>query len=486
MLNKRDFFKSVGFGALTGAMATGARAEGAIAELLSDDNIFGKFIDSKDNAEAGFIFGLPIVMNYAVMHQFAIDRASNQFKAPFNQIANAHEVFTYKDTAVITPNSDTPYSIATMDLRAEPLVISTPAVERERYYSIQLVDASTYNYGYIGSRATGNDAGDYLIAGPDWKGELPKGIKKIFRAGSQFSMAIFRTQLFSPDDMANVIKVQEGYKVQPLSAFLKTLAPPPPPPIDFPNIDKELAKKNFFEYLDFMLQFIPPAANEADIRAKLAEIGVGAGKKFNFKDLPLDQKIEIGLGMKAGDHKVTEAVAHAGTEVNHWRVSSTGGDSAYYGGDWLKRAAIARAGIYANNSEEATYPMSRWDAEGEALDGSKHNYELTFAADSLPPVNAFWSVTMYDGKTQLLIKNPIDRYLINSPMLPNLKRNADGSLTLYIQNKSPGADKESNWLPAPDGPIYLVMRLYWPKEKQPSILPPGKGEWKPPAVKKTS
>jgi hypothetical protein len=128
------------------------------------------------------------------------------------------------------------------------------------------------------------------------------------------------------------------------------------------------------------------------------------------------------------------------------------------------------------------YPMTKTLGDGEVLDGSKHNYTLTFAAGEFPPVNAFWSVTMYDGKTQLLIENPINRYLVNSPMLPGMKKNADGSLTLYIEKDNPGADKESNWLPAPDGPIYLVMRLYWPKETPPSILPPGEGTWKPPGI----
>jgi hypothetical protein len=148
----------------------------------------------------------------------------------------------------------------------------------------------------------------------------------------------------------------------------------------------------------------------------------------------------------------------------------------------LSRAAAAKAGIYGNDAVEAMYPLTTALADGEPLDGSKHNYTLTFAKADAPPVNAFWSVTMYDGKSQLLIKNPINRYLINSPMLTGMKTNPDGSLTLYIQNKSPGKAKESNWLPAPDGPIYLVMRLYWPKETPPSILPAGEGTWKPPAL----
>jgi hypothetical protein len=190
--------------------------------------------------------------------------------------------------------------------------------------------------------------------------------------------------------------------------------------------------------------------------------------------------------MKDGAEKVDKAVAGIGKDINGWRVGSALGDRAFYHGNWLLRAAGAQAGIYGNSAIEAVYPITRNDADGQPLDGSKHDHTLTFAAGQFPPVNAFWSVTMYDGKTQLLIKNPIDRYLINSPMLPKLKKNQDGSLTLYIQKDSPGADKESNWLPAPNDLIYLVMRLYWPKTEPPSILPPGEGTWKPPGIVKVN
>jgi hypothetical protein len=444
------------------------------------------FFAAKEIAEAGFIYGLPIVMNYAVMYEYAVDRNSGQFKAPFNQIKNKPNVFTYKDTAIPTPNSDTPYSFVWMDLRAEPIVLSVPAVDPKRYYSVMLCDGNTYNYGYIGTRATGSEAGDYMVVGPDWKGETPPGIEKVFRSGTQLSLAGYRTQLFSPDDLDNVKKVQAGYKVQTLSAYLKQPAPPAAPALDFPKIDKELVKTNFFKYLDFALQLAPAEPNEKEIRAKLARIGVGPGKSFNFKDLSLKDKLEIGLGMKEGERKVDVAVANAGKRINFWQVSSLPGDSAHYNGDWLKRAAAAKAGIYGNDAVEAMYPLTRKDSDGQTLDGSKHNYTLTFPPGRQPPVNSFWSLTMYDGKTQLLIKNPINRYLINSPMIPAMKTNADGSLTLYIQNKSPGADKEGNWLPAPNGPIYLVMRLYWPKETPPSILPAGEGTWQPPGLKRAS
>jgi hypothetical protein len=480
MLTKRDLLRS----AVAAAIPVGVAKSGAVRAQTGTTR--PGFFGAKDIAEAGFIYGLPIVMNYAVMYEYAVDRSSGQFKAPFNQIKNEPNVFTYKDTAVITPNSDTPYSFAWMDLRAEPVVLSVPAVDPKRYYSVMLCDGNTYNYGYIGTRATGSEAGDYMVVGPDWKGATPPGIKKVFRSGTQFSVAGYRTQLFSPDDQDNVKKVQAGYKVQTLSAYLNQPPLPPAPAIDFPKIDEELVKRNFFEYLDFALQFAPAEANETEVRSQLARIGVGPGKTFNFKDLPAEQKLEIGLGMKEGETKIDKYLAEGQKQVNGWKIASLFGDQQFFGGDWLKRAAAARGGIYGNDAAEATYPFTRTDADGQPLDGSKHAYSLTFLPGQQPPVNAFWSVTMYDGKTQLLIENPLNRYLINSPMIPAMKTNADGSLTLYIQNRSPGADKEANWLPAPDGPIYLVMRLYWPKTTPPSILPAGEGTWRPPGVKRAA
>src|SRR4051794_28557498 len=196
MLTKRDLLRSAA------AIAAGV----AIAKpghLMAQS--YPDIIEAKDIAEAGFVYGLPIVMNYAVMYEYSVDRNSGQFKAPFNQIKNEANVFTYKDTAIVTPNSDTPYSFLWLDLRAEPIVLSVPAVEKGRYYAVQLEDGNTFNYGYIGSRATGNDAGDYMVVGPDWKGETPAGIKKVFRSTTQFSVAGYRTQLFGPDDLPNVV-----------------------------------------------------------------------------------------------------------------------------------------------------------------------------------------------------------------------------------------------------------------------------------------
>ncbi len=197
MLTKRDLLRSTA--AIAALAATTAKYTPAIAQNKAD---WPRLLEAKDIAEEGFIYGLPLVMNYAVMQEFAVDRNSGQFKAPFNEIKNLHHVATPADTAVITPNSDTPYSMLWLDLRAEPMVISVPAIEKDRYYAVQLIDGNTYNFGYIGTRATGTEAGDYLVVGPDWKGGTPSGIKKVFQSTTPFTLALIRTQLFNPGDIS--------------------------------------------------------------------------------------------------------------------------------------------------------------------------------------------------------------------------------------------------------------------------------------------
>jgi hypothetical protein len=361
-------------------------------------------------------------------------------------------------------------------------VVTVPDVDPKRYFSVQLIDWNTYNFGYAGSRSTGNGAGSWMIAGPGWQGATPPGVKGVFRSTTQFAIVLIRTQLFAPSDIGNVVAIQKGYKTQPLSAFLGQPAPPAPPAVNWPRIDAELAKQHFFEYLDFALQFNAAQANEADIRARLARIGVGAGPGMTAGGTSLFDRLEVDAGLFEGNRAVEREVASAGLDMNSWRVTPIDNSLQGVNGNWLIRAAVAKAGIYANDAIEAAYPLTRLDGNANTLDGGKGKYTLTFPAGQLPPVRAFWSVTMYDGKSQLLVANPIDRYLINSPMLDTLKRNADGSLTIYIQHDSPGPEKDSNWLPAPAGPIYLVMRLYWPRTEPPSLLPVGQGAWKPPPV----
>ncbi|MCV6822959.1 MULTISPECIES: DUF1254 domain-containing protein [Halocynthiibacter] len=437
--------------------------------------------EAKSIAEEAAIYGLPMLMNYSVMYQFAIDESSSQYKAPFNQIKNEAQLATPKDTAIVTPNSDTIYSFIWMDLRAEPVVICVPKVEKSRYFSVQLVNLYTYNFGYIGSRTTGNDAGCYAIAGPHWQGDKPDGISEVIRSSTEFGFANFRTQVFGPSDLDKAKAVQEGYKVSTLSAFAKTDAPEPASPVDWMKVDKESMEKDPLGYLAFILQFAPAigdAAVEKPLREKFASIGIEAGKAFPAKPISDEIKSAIAEGLKAGTKKAHDRKAEVGKMVNGWQISQgLFGDRAMLKDDYLMRAVAALVGLYGNDSAEAFYPLTRLDGKGAKLDGSKTNYTLTFPAGELPPVNAFWSVTMYDGNTQLLVDNPINRYLINAPMLPNMHKDDSGAMTLYIQKDAPTDEAlKANWLPAPDGPIYMVMRLYWPKKEALD------GSWQPPAI----
>jgi hypothetical protein len=435
----------------------------------------GDRIEAYEIAKQAYVYAFPMIAAYKAMHEFNIDKTSSQYKGPFNMVLSEARVFTPKDTAIVTPNSDTPYSMLQVDLRAEPIVFCVPAVNKDRYYSVQLTDMYSFNYGYVGSRATGNAAGCYMIVGPGWKGDKPSGIAKIFNSETQFGLVIFRTQLFDATDIDNVKKIQAQYTAKPLSAFLGQPAPPALPAPNFPAFTADAFKLDAFSYLNFLLQFAPTVSAETELRAKFSRIGIGPGLPYELPKLA-EAKIATELGIKEGYAAIEKQRSEIGKEVNGWRVGAAFGDRAFYNGNYTLRAAAALAGIYGNDAVEAMYPLATADSTGAKLDGSKSSYTLTFPAGEYPPVNAFWSVTMYDGKTQLLIDNPINRYLINSPMLPDMKKNADGSLTIYIQNKSPGKDKEANWLPAPDGPIYMVMRLYWPKEDALN------GTWKPAPV----
>lgn len=436
-------------------------------------------------AEEAYLYGFPMVVGYNVFYQYFIDAGSDQFKAPINEIHSEARVYSPDDTGISTPNSDTPYSMALFDLRAEPYVVCLPEVEKERYFDVQLVDLYSNNYAYMGSRTTGNGAGCYLIAGPDWQGEKPPGIDQVFRCETQFSLVVFRTQLFNPADMDNVKRIQAGYEAHTLSTFLKQPAPPAAPEIEWPVFKQTDYTTAFPETLSFLLQFCPPigtAAVEIPLRDRLASIGIHPGAHKEPKTPSPEVKAAIGAGVKAAFAEIGKTSSHVGTVVNGWQIGAAAGDREFYSDNWALRAAAAKLGIFGNSQAEAVYPFTRSDVNEIALDGSQHTYLMTFPAGQLPPVDAFWSVTMYDGQTQLLIDNPINRYLINSPMLPELKKNPDGSLTLYISKDSPGKDKEANWLPAPDGPMFIVMRLYWPSREAPSVYPLGDGSWSPPGI----
>jgi len=429
-------------------------------------------------AKEAYIYAFPLVDNYRVQHAYFVDRGSPEFKAPWNQLKNIPRVFTPADTAVQAPNTDTPYSFVGMDLRAEPLVFTLPVIEKDRYFSVQLVDLYTFNFDYMGSRTTGNDGGSFLVAGPGWKGETPKGVKKVFHSETELGMAWFRTQLFNPGDIDNVKKVQAGYKVQTLSAFLGQPSPKAAPAIDFIKPltpEQEKTSPEVFKILNFVLQFCPTVPSETQLMARFAKIGIGAGKTFDASKLTPEMKAAIVQGM--ADAWADFADLKKQIEAGKVTSGDVFGSRAYLKNNYLYRMGAAVLGIYGNSKEEAIYVMYFIDADGKPLDGA-NRYTVRFAPDQLPPVHAFWSLTMYDMPAELLVANPLNRYVLNSPMLPQFKRDADGGLTLYIGNESPGSDKEANWLPAPKGPFAMALRLYWPK---PAALD---GQWKHPPAKK--
>jgi hypothetical protein len=414
-------------------------------------------------AKEAYVYGFPVVDNYRIQYGYFVDTKNPEFKTTWNKIHNTPRVYTPADTAIQTPNSDTPYSFVGMDLRAEPMVLTVPPIEKERYFSVQLIDAYTFNFDYIGSRATGNEGGSYMIAGPNWKGETPKTVKKVFRSETDFVFAVYRTQLFKPDDIDNVKTVQAGYKAQTLSAFQGTAAPTAAPAIDFIKPltpEEEKTSPELFNILNFVLKFCPTNPSETELMARFAKIGVGAGKTFDASKFSPEMKTAIEQGI--GDAWADFAELEKQFAVGKVKSGDVFGTREFLKNNYLYRMAAAKLGIYGNSKQEAMYPMYMVDAEKQKLNGA-NRYTVRFAPGQLPPVNAFWSLTMYEMPQSLLVANPINRYLLNSPMLSQFKRDADGGLTLHIQNESPGKDKESNWLPAPKGPFVMAMRLYWPK-----------------------
>ena len=442
-----------------------------VAEALSPD-------EARAIAKETYIYGFPLVDNYRVEYSYFVDRRNPEFKAPWNQITNIPRVFTPADIAVQTPNSDTPYSWLGLDLRAEPIVLTLPPIEKERYISVQFIDAYTFNFAYVGTRTTGNGGGSFLVAGPSWKGQTPSGVKEVIRSETEFILVVYRTQLFNPRDIDNVKKIQAGYKVQTLSAFLNTAAPKPAPVIEFIKpLSPETQKTSleFFNVLNFVLQFCPTDSTEAALMKRFARIGVGAGRIFNSSTFSPELKSAIEQG-------IAEAWADFGglrkqLETGKVLSGDVFGTREYLKNNYLYRMGAAVMGIYGNSKMEAMYPVYGLDSDGEKLNGA-NLYTLHFVPGQLPPVNAFWSLTLYKLPESLLVANPINRYLINSPMLPQLKKDSDGGVTLYIQNESPDKENESNWLPAPKGPFTMYMRLYWPKEEA------LEGRWKAPTLKR--
>jgi hypothetical protein len=435
-------------------------------------------------ARDAYVYGFPLAMNCKTVYEYVINTGSPEYKGPFNQVSCTARLFTPEDRAVVTPNADTPYCMFWLDLRAEPLVISVPEMETDRYYSIQLIDWYTHNFAYIGTRVSGNAAARFLLAGPGWEGDEPGGVAEVIRSETDLVFVVVRTQLFSEADLERVKEIQAGYRLESLSSFLGESAPPSAPEVIFPEwVEGSQYTPAALEYLDFALDQVETHPDEVELMARFASIGIGTPGEFSLSGLDAEMAAALEAGVKQG---IEDIKAFAGGIVGDPLASAyTFGTRDFLKGSaarfdqpdlYLQRAAAAFVGLYGNSAEEAVYPIYRVDSEGRLLDASDHKYTVTFKQDDLPPAEAFWSISMYDGRTQLFIHNRLDRYLLNSPMVEDFVREKDGTIVFYVQKDSPGRAKEANWLPAPDGPFYMVLRLYIP---EPEVL---RGEWTPPAL----
>ncbi|AOE79523.1 DUF1254 domain-containing protein [Pseudomonas lurida] len=452
----------------------------ASLSILMSTGAWADFTATPDEARAiakeAYLYGVPVVEMYKRLYTQAVDKGGANYKAPFNHIGNTAQVFTPKDTAFATPNADTPYSFVWMDLRSEPLVLTLPKIEDNRYYSVQLIDLYTHNLAYLGTRSTGNNGGHYMIAGPDWKGQQPVDVDRVIYSESTIAYALYRTQLFDEKDLNKVKQIQNGYKVQSLSSYVKQAAPAKAPKIEWPKPTATMTEgPQLFRYLNFMLAFAAPQDSEKDLLARFAKIGIAPGAPFKVNQLTAEQRKALDAGI--ADARA-EYSAFKKDKIDTHQVSSNDlyGNRDRLQNNYLYRFAGAELGIFGNSASEAVNLRYTLDSEGKPANGARHSYTVHFAKDQLPPTDAFWSLTMYDAKTRLLVPNHKKRYLINSQMLDKLKRDADGGLTLALQHHEPPKDEQSNWLPAPPGPFYAVLRIYLPK---PEVV---NGQWNLPPL----
>jgi hypothetical protein len=442
--------------------------------------------EAQATARNAYVYGFPLVMNLKTIFDFVVDADSPNYKGPFNEVSCVARLFTPADTTIVTPNSDTPYCMFWMDLRSEPQVVTVPELEDDRYYSVQLIDLYTHNFAYIGTRINNNVAGSYLLAGPDWIGDKPDGITEVLASETDLIFAVIRTQLFDAADIERVAEIQRSYTLQPLSAYLGQDAPAQAPAIDFPSWEDDAEfSVTLFDYLDFALDLINTHPDETELVASFAKIGIGTPDKFSAAALESERlgALESAVGQSIGeirafiDELSSDPMVSAKTfgtrEFLKGAAPSLGQPNMY-----LPRAAAALTGLYGNSGAEAVYPTYFVDDGGDQLNAAEHNYVMKFAAGELPPVRAFWSLSMYDGSTQLFIDNPLDRYLVNSSMIDDFVLEDDGSLLINVQKNSPGIDREANWLPAPDGTFYSVLRLYLPEQQALD------GDWAAPALSK--
>jgi hypothetical protein len=421
-----------------------------------------------------YIYGYPLVTMEMTRRVTTNVNAPLATKVPMGRFANVRDYpdASFKD--VTAPNADTLYSAAWLDLSKEAYVLHVPD-EAGRYYLMPMLDGWTNVFASTGKRTTGTKAGDFIITGPRWKGTLPRGVTR-YKSPTDIVWIIGRTySTGTPEDFREVHAIQDQYSLKPLSAYGKRYSPPKVK-VD-PNIDTKTPPRDqvnhmpaaaYFKLLAALMIKNPPSAADSPIIGKMAKVGIVPGRDFDIGRL--DPVVEKALEQAAttGLEQIQAETTHIGKKVNGWQMTFMG----KYGTDYLFRAAVALVGLGANLPEDAIYPMTATDGSGQTLNGA-NKYALHFEKGKLPPVNGFWSLTMYNAE-YFFVANQLNRYTLSQRN--NFNLNPDGSVDLYLQHEPPAKRQQANWLPAPEGNFKLMLRLYWPKE---ALLT---GSWEPPAV----
>lgn len=429
-------------------------------------------------AEEAFLYCYPLVIMDITRRKLTNAETPGQDAAPINQFANKSSFPDYKFKDVVRPNADTYYSTAFCDLSKEPLVLSLPNTN-DRYYLMPMLDAYSNVFTSPGKRTTGTEAGNFLIAGPKWSGTPPEGMKEIFKSPTDLIWILGRIQCNGKEDGEKVvIPIQEKIKLVPLSSWGKEYtAPkgtidPTVPKSDPNNAVLSMPVDEFFNYANKLMVNNPPKPEDKPVMDIMSKIGVGPNMKFDLSKFDPEVQAAIKTLPKKIYAGFDQQLAKPNKLINGWNILIKGMGS--YGIDYPMRALVTYIGLGANLPQDAIYPSNSLDQDGKPYSGA-NNYVIHFDKGLTPPVNGFWSLTMYDQQGYF-IENPINVYAVGHGA--PFKYNADGSLDIYIQNASPGKDKENNWLPAPAGEFNVMMRLYWPKETMID------GTWTPPAIKK--
>lgn len=464
-------------GAVTLPAGVGAGTARALAQSDATPVPTASADAARQIAAEAYIYAYAMLFNYKTLYTQTQDPSFPGYIGGFNRYRHYSTVARPENTDIVSPNNDTPYSWAWLDLRTEPIVLSLPDVPADRYYVTQWFDLYTHNFVYLGTRATGNGAGDYLFTPPGWDGDVPDTITAVLPTETEFIGTLTRTEIKDEEleNPAPMQAIQRQYRFRSLSEYAGTRPPFPAPDYLFPGWDEaRAATPDFISYLNFLLQFCPAVPSEAEMMRRFAEIGIGPNVPFDLSSLPRDMQQALADGVADGLKQIED------TAIATPDASKLFGTRETLGPDYLMlRAVGAMLGIYGNTKEEAFYVGYQTEPDGQPLDGSAH-YELRFAPGELPPAKYFWSMTLYNLPQRLLVDNPIDRYSIGS-RTAGLKTEADGSLIIYLQPESPGADKESNWLPTPpDGDFYTYLRIYGPDA---SVLD---GTWQAPEMERVS